>query len=98
MTQPLHIRLTRGDASTQPGGIMISATSEGYATHLFNRQPGQRQPLGKFWGHYFSTYGEAFADFAERVNKAKGYDTGGSLIPGPLEEAELAKELERVAA
>ena len=52
-----------GSAGTAPTSIVLSETTEGYATHVKNLNNGEY-----FWGHYFDTkeYGKALEDLAAR--------------------------------
>lgn len=93
--ETLRVRYTRGDHATNPGGVVLRRFVDGsYATHLFNRQYGSREPEGFYWGHYFGAdrEAEARADFDERVSDAAKYTAGGSLIPELAVEVELAHE------
>ncbi len=92
----LKTRLTRGDHSTKPGGVILRQRRDGgYVTHQFTRQPGSREPEAFFWGHYFEAdqLKDAEYDFAERVGNALKYSAGGSLIPALAEDLELSKEI-----
>lgn len=65
----LDIMFTRGDAATQPGGIILRQKPDGeYVTHCFNRLAHTRDPKEFFWGHYFLDEAAARADFAKRVS------------------------------
>lgn len=66
----LDIMWTKGDASTQPGGIILRQKPDGeFVTHAFNRLPHTRDPKEFFWGHYIADEAEARADFAERCSR-----------------------------
>lgn len=95
MTTKTHsIRFTRADGMTQPGGFIIRERSEEprYTVHTFNRQPGSREPATFYWGGYFDTEAEALDDFERRLDRARRYTAGGSVIPVACETAELAAE------
>ena len=96
----LQIRFTRGDSSTQPGGYIIRERDEEpyFLVHHFTRQPGSREPSSFFWGAYCNDVAEAVDIFEEKLERAKRYTAGGSLIPGDREAVELAAEARSVEA
>lgn len=101
--ETLRIRYTRGDHATQPGGIILRVRTLGpadeveYITHTFNRAPGSREPTEYFWGRYFTDdMVAALMAFHEKVDSAKQFTTGGSLIDDRGLDDELAKELKAV--
>lgn len=86
-------RLTRGDYCTQPGGVVLRQTDRGeYVVHTFNRAPGSAEPAEFYWGFYSFDYFEAEKAYEAKVDRARRYDAGGSLIPKADEEKELKAE------
>jgi hypothetical protein len=96
----LKVRLTRGDATTIPGGVILYVKDHGdikeYIAHDFTRDYGSRRPKEFFWGSYCSTLEHGEESFKEKLAKRMNYTTGGSLIPIEDEEAELEMEKSRV--
>lgn len=71
--------LTRGDEMTQPGGIMIRhrpSTGE-FIVHNFNT--ASETTIEPFQGTYCNKLSDAVEEFNRRVQRAAGYDTGGSI-------------------
>lgn len=73
---------TRGDEMTQPGGIALRFCPERseFIVHYFNTG---REPLSMkreyFQGSYCHSFAEGFDELNRRVQRASGYDTGGSI-------------------
>jgi hypothetical protein len=98
----LRVRLTRPDHATTPAGIIMRVAEDRfgpgeheYMVHNFSRKHGSQVPTDFFWGHYHNTEEKALAAFNEKVERAKRWTTGGSLIPDALIDAELEAELEQ---
>ena len=91
--QVLERRLTRGDHSTQPGGIALWKASGGmYAASHFSRDPGSFDPRCMFWTRYAPTEAEARAAYDDKLSRASRYTGGGSLIPPHAESDEVRGE------
>jgi hypothetical protein len=98
----LATRLTRADAMTAPGGIILRKRDTAfpdepaYIVHSFIRGHGDRKPCLFFWGSYHETIAEAWEAFDEKEKRARRYAAGGALIERRDEAREL--ELEELAA
>jgi len=88
----LRIRYTRPDYATQAGGIILRERTEEprFIVHYFNRERGTLDPTCFHEGGYHSDRLDAELDFDRRMERAKRYDTGGSLISNI--DTEIAKE------
>lgn len=93
-------RLTRPDHATIAGGIIVRSREEEprFVVHYFERERGSPDPKpGSFFhGSYCDTEEKAFAEFSRRVENARRYDRGGSLIPEDREIGDLMVEKVRV--
>ncbi len=96
----LKKRLTRGDESTKPGGIILRKRVDAYGpgqhefiVHRFSRNYGSDEPLDFFYGSYHKEERSAGTAFFEKLSLAKQWDRGGSLIPIEDEDFEIATEL-----
>ena len=71
---------TRGDDSTQAGGIVLrySASKGEYIVHNYNSANGGAS-MECFQGGYHSKLSSALTDMARRIERAEQYDTGGSI-------------------
>lgn len=71
---------TRGDESTQAGGIVMryNKSRSEYVVHNYNSCNGGAS-MEMFQGGYHSKLSDALTDMAIRVARAERYDTGGSL-------------------
>lgn len=84
--ETLRIAFTRGDAATQPGGVILRKKPDGeLVTHRFNRLPHTRTPREFFWGHYYSPGNPGYEaraeqDFEERVAKLDSFLIEESVI------------------
>lgn len=88
----LAVVFTRGDDMTQPGGIVLAKTGDGYAVHNFNRKRGELEIKERYWGSYPGTQERALEVFNEKRQRALRFDRGGSLIPTEMLATELASE------
>lgn len=103
MADVVRIVYTRPDHATMAGGIIIRRFNDRYGPgeheyvcHFFNRERGSKTPTSYHNGVYCGNDDKkANRVFSERVVRATGWDTGGSLIDDCDLDRELKKELER---
>lgn len=64
----LKITYTRGDAATQPGGVILRQYENGeYVAHNFNRSHRSTKPTEYFWGRYCNTEAKGIAVYESKV-------------------------------
>jgi hypothetical protein len=75
--------LTKGDLSTNPGGIALKAHPGGgsYMVQDFYKNPQSPLVRGYCNGAYDLTLVEALEEFHRRCARAERYDAGGALLP-----------------
>jgi hypothetical protein len=72
---------TNGDTMTLPGGIALRYREDdnSYIVHNFNTDRQTETSRDYFQGTYTESFAEALDAFNSRVQRATGYDTGGSI-------------------
>ena len=69
---------TKGDHCTMKGGIKLRQREDGsYVVHYFNDY--EFDGHDHFQGGYHNKLSDALKEMARRVERAEGYDLGGSL-------------------
>lgn len=78
---------TQADSMTLPGGIAVRHNeSRGeFVVHNFNTDRATGTERHYWQGSYCETLSEALTEFARRVKRAEGYDTGGALALGEFQ-------------
>lgn len=73
---------TKGDLSTNPGGIALSAHPGDGSFMVQDFYNNPHEPLTRNYCHgaYDLTLPEALEEFTRRVRRAERYDAGGALL------------------
>jgi hypothetical protein len=94
----LDVRYTRPDRFTQAGGLILMRNpnkfgddKDEFIAWSFTRPRGSLHPRSFFWGRYHRTEEEGRLAFNDKLDTARTWDTGGSLIP----EYDLSRELQK---